>query len=580
MTRLLATYFRRFLPLLLLSFLLTVARVVCELEIPDYMSDIVDTGLVNGDIPFVLQTGLLMVLWALGAMAADLLNSLAASRSSMGLGRELRSALYRRVSAFSLPEMDEIGTSSLITRTTNDVQQLERFVQMGMTLAMMSPIMLVGAAVAAWRMNGELSMVVFAAIPVLLLFVFVVIRWVLPLLRSLQARIDNLNRVTREGLTGIRVIRAYCREAYEEARFSRANKDLADTNIAVARRMMALMPAISLILNIAMVLIVWLGAQLIDAGSFQVGDLMAIIQYAMQVLFSVMMLSVIFTMWPRASAAGERIWEVVSKEPSIVDAEQPAEVSAEMLASPHEVRFEHVGFRFPGAEVATLRDISFTLEPGKTYALIGSTGSGKSTVANLLERFYDPTSGRITIDGIDISQMRQDDLRALISYVPQKTTLFTGTIADNIRYGNASASDDDVVRAAKDAAAYDFIMEKEDGFDTQVTQAGGGLSGGQKQRVSIARAMAKRSGLFVFDDSFSALDFKTDAAVRANISRATQGATVLIVAQRVAAAMDADEVIVLDNGHVDSIGTHLELLDASEVYREIVASQITEAEAR
>lgn len=580
MTRLLATYFRRFLPLLLLSFLLTVARVVCELEIPDYMSDIVDTGLVNGDIPFVLQTGLLMVLWALGAMAADLLNSLVASRSSMGLGRELRSALYRRVSAFSLPEMDEIGTSSLITRTTNDVQQLERFVQMGMTLAMMSPIMLVGAAVAAWRMNGELSMVVFAAIPVLLLFAFVVIRWVLPLLRSLQARIDNLNRVTREGLTGIRVIRAYCREAYEEARFSRANKDLADTNIAVARRMMALMPAISLILNIAMVLIVWLGAQLIDAGSFQVGDLMAIIQYAMQVLFSVMMLSVIFTMWPRASAAGERIWEVVSKEPSIVDAEQPAEVSAEMLASPHEVRFEHVGFRFPGAEVATLRDISFTLEPGKTYALIGSTGSGKSTVANLLERFYDPTSGRITIDGIDISQMRQDDLRALISYVPQKTTLFTGTIADNIRYGNASASDDDVVRAAKDAAAYDFIMEKEDGFDTQVTQAGGGLSGGQKQRVSIARAMAKRSGLFVFDDSFSALDFKTDAAVRANISRATQGATVLIVAQRVAAAMDADEVIVLDNGHVDSIGTHLELLDASEVYREIVASQITEAEAR
>lgn len=580
MTRLLATYFRRFLPLLLLSFLLTVARVVCELEIPDYMSDIVDTGLVNGDIPFVLQTGLLMVLWALGAMAADLLNSLVASRSSMGLGRELRSALYRRVSAFSLPEMDEIGTSSLITRTTNDVQQLERFVQMGMTLAMMSPIMLVGAAVAAWRMNGELSMVVFAAIPVLLLFAFVVIRWVLPLLRSLQARIDNLNRVTREGLTGIRVIRAYCREAYEEARFSRANKDLADTNIAVARRMMALMPAISLILNIAMVLIVWLGAQLIDASSFQVGDLMAIIQYAMQVLFSVMMLSVIFTMWPRASAAGERIWEVVSKEPSIVDAEQPAEVSAEMLASPHEVRFEHVGFRFPGAEVATLRDISFTLEPGKTYALIGSTGSGKSTVANLLERFYDPTSGRITIDGIDISQMRQDDLRALISYVPQKTTLFTGTIADNIRYGNASASDDDVVRAAKDAAAYDFIMEKEDGFDTQVTQAGGGLSGGQKQRVSIARAMAKRSGLFVFDDSFSALDFKTDAAVRANISRATQGATVLIVAQRVAAAMDADEVIVLDNGHVDSIGTHLELLDASEVYREIVASQITEAEAR
>ena len=580
MLKLFKTYFGRFVPLFVLSFVLTAVRVLCELEIPNYMSNIVDIGIVNSDVDYVLKTGLFMLLWAVGATVADVLNSLAALRAGMGFGRELRRVLYPRASSFSLPELDEFGTSSLITRTTNDVQQLERFIHMSMTIAMMSPIMLVGAAFAAWQKSAQLSTIVFLTIPVLIIMALVVMRVVMPLLRSLQARIDNLNRVTREGLTGIRVIRAYRRENYEEQRFAVANKDLAETNVSVARRMSALLPFIVLVLNVAVVIIVWNGAELIQAQQFQVGNLMALIQYAMQVLFSTMMLSAIFVIWPRAAAAGERIKAVLDCEPLITDEGTDPALVGQLASGPHSVRFEHVGFRFPGAEDAAIEDVSFTLEPGKTYALIGSTGSGKTTLINLLERFYEPTSGHIYFDGVDIARLPQEDLRKLISYVPQKAVLFTGTLAENIAYGNEAATREEVEHAARAAAAYDFIMAKEDGFETKVTQAGGGLSGGQKQRISIARALVKPSGLFVFDDSFSALDFKTDAIVRKNLKAETQGATVLIIAQRVATAMGADEVIVLDEGRVEAIGTHAELLDSSEVYREIVASQITEEEAR
>jgi ATP-binding cassette subfamily B multidrug efflux pump len=544
------------------------------------MSDIVDTGIVYGDFAFVVTTGGYMLCWAAGNVVADLLNSLCAARAAMGLGRELRGALYKRVASFGIHEIDGFGTSSLITRTTNDCQQLERFAHMSMTIAMMSPIMLVGAAIATWNANSDLALIVFAAIPVLIVVSFVVMKLVMPYLRSLQRRIDKLNRVTREGLTGIRVIRAYRREPYEEERFSQANHELAETNVAVARRMSALMPGIQLILNIAIIIIVWVAAGFVDVGSFQVGSLMALIQYSMQVLISVTMLSMVFMIWPRAQAAAERILEVLDTEPTIKDNRAARELTPEEAEAPHEIAFDHVSFRFPGAERDTLSDLDFTLERGRTYALIGSTGSGKSTVINLLERFDDPTKGRVLLDGIDISELTQESLHEAISYVPQKTTLFAGTLADNIRYGNEDASDEEVVAAAKAAAAYDFIMDKEDGFETRITQAGSGLSGGQKQRVAIARALAKRAGLYLFDDSFSALDFKTDALVRSNLSSMTKNATVLIVAQRVSVAMDADEVIVLDGGRVDAIGTHEELLEKSEVYREIVASQITEEEAR
>ena len=580
MLGLLKTYFSKFLPLFIGAFVFTVGRVVCELEIPNLMSDVIDTGVVNGDMGYIIEMGVFMILWALGAVVADVLGNLCAARSSMGFGRNLRSAIYRSVSSFNLHEIGEIGTSSLITRTTNDVQQLERFVQMSMTIAMMSPIMLVGAAFMALQKSFELSLIVFAAIPVLAILAFVVMRFAMPLLRSLQIRIDNLNRVTREGLTGIRVIRAYRREDYEASRFSQANRDLAETNVSVARRISALMPLITIVLNLATIAIVWAGAQFVDIGSFHAGDLMALIQYAMNVLLSVMMLSAIFMMWPRAQAAAERIQEVLSCEVAVRDADdaQQQQIPSENVA--HSVRFEDVSFSFPGAEEPALSHLDFELKAGKMYVLIGATGSGKSALVNLIERFYDPTQGRILLDGIDIASMPQDALRNLISYVPQKTTLFTGTLADNIRYGNEDATQEEVERAARAAAAYDFITEKPDGFETRITQAGGGLSGGQKQRIAIARALAKPAGLYIFDDSFSALDFKTDALIRANLREATADATVLVVAQRVAVAMDADEIIVLDNGKVASIGTHAELLETSELYREIVVSQISGEEAR
>ncbi len=580
MFALLKKYFTRFLPLFIGAFLFTVIRVACELEVPNLMSDVIDEGVATGNMGYVLQTGVFMVLWALGAVLADVLGNLCAARSSMGFGRDLRSAIYQKVSAFSLHEMGEFGTSSLITRSTNDVQQLERFVQMTMTLAMMAPIMLVGSAFMALQKSLELSMIVFAAIPALIVLALIVMRFAMPLLRSLQKRIDNLNRVTRENLTGIRVIRAYRREEYEEGRFSHANKDLAETNVSVARRISALIPLITIILNVATVVIVWAGAQLVDLGSFHAGDLMALIQYAILILMSVMMLSAIFMIWPRAQAAAERIAAVLDCEITVDEPEAAKLVPAPSAQHAHSVRFENVNFYFPGADMPALENIDLELEAGKTYALIGATGSGKSALVNLIERFYDPSQGTIYIDGVDVASMSQDALRSLVSYAPQKTTLFTGTLADNIRYGNPEASDEEVAQAAKAAAAYDFIMEKPEGFEMGITQAGGGLSGGQRQRIAIARTLAKPAGLYIFDDSFSALDFKTDALVRSNLRKATAGATVLIVAQRVAVAMDADKVIVLDEGKVEAVGTHAELLDSSKVYKEIVASQITDEEAR
>lgn len=570
----------RFTPLFVGAFVLTAIRVGCDLMIPNLMSEVIDSGVANGDVPYIFQTGGAMLLWALGCVVADVAAGLCAARASMGFGRNLRSAVYRRVTAFSLREIGEFGTSSLITRTTNDIQQLERFALMSMTIAMMSPIMFIGAAFMAFQKSVELSIAVFAAIPVMAIIVGIVMKFTVPLLRSLQARIDDLNRVTREGLTGIRVIRAYNKEGFEERRFSIANKVLADTNVSVARRMSVLMPLIGFVLDLVIIVIVWVGGQLVDLGSFQAGDLMAVIQYAMLLLMSVMMLSMIFMIWPRAQAAAERIMAVLQCEPTVHDPDEAERLEAPTSAQAHTLRFEDVSFCFEGADEPTLDGIDFTLEAGKTYALIGATGSGKSVLVDLIERFYDPTNGRILLDGVDIARIPQAQLRTLISYAPQKTTLFTGTIADNIRYGNKDASDEEVVEAAREAAAYDFIMEKPDGFETQVTQAGGGLSGGQRQRIAIARALAKKAGLYVFDDSFSALDFKTDARVRANLKRATQGTTVLIVAQRVAVAMDADMIIVLDEGRIDSIGTHEELLGASKVYHEIVASQITDEEAR
>ena len=607
MLSLFRTYFSSLAPLFLGALVLTIARVVCELEVPNYMSDIVDTGIVGGDVDYIVSTGAKMLAWAAGAMIADVLADLCSSRASMGFGRNIRSAVYARVSDFSLAETDSFGTSSLITRTTNDVQQLERFSQMTMTIAMMSPIMLVGASIASLSMSIELSAVIFCAIPILIVLALIVMKFAMPLLRSLQRKIDALNRVTREGLSGMRVIRAYRREDHEEARFSGANRDLAETNVKVARRVSALMPAITLVLNLAIIAIVWVGAQLVELGNFQVGDMMAIIQYATHVLMSTMMLSSVFMIWPRASAAAERIGAVLDTEPSITDSAgadeqnvisgtsggepatggepagegEPATGGGAATGEepqPLSVRFDSVTYCFPGAPVPAVRDVTLELEAGRTYALVGATGSGKTTLVNLLLRFIEPDSGTVEVGGTDVSAIPQTDLHRAIAYVPQTTVLFSGTIADNIRYGNEGATDGEVEAAARAARAHAFITATEDGYGTRITQASTGLSGGQRQRVAIARALVKRSGLFVFDDSFSALDFATDAAIRADLPAATHGATVLVVAQRVAWAMAADEVIVMDAGCIEAVGTHAELLESSATYRDIVASQLDSVE--
>lgn len=448
-----------------------------------------------GDVPYIFQTGGLMLLWALGCVVADIAAGLCAARASMGFGRNLRSAVYKRVTAFSRAKSESSAprpssrarpttsnSSSASPHEHDDCHDGAHHVRRGGLHGVPEERRALDSRVRGHSHHGrhrgyrhEIHRPAPAA--------------------PCRARLDDLNRVTREGLTGIRVIRAYNKESFEEGRFSVANKVLADTNVSVARRMSVLMPLIGFVLDLVIIVIAWVGAQLVDLGSFQEGDLMAIIQYAMLLLMSVMMLSMIFMIWPRAQAAAERITAVLQCEPSVHDPDDAMRVEAPAPNRAHTVRFEDVRFTFEGAEEPTLDGISFELEAGKTYALIGATGSGKSVLVDLIERFYDPTDGRILLDGVDIARIPQAQLRTLISYAPQKTTLFTGTIADNIRYGNKDASDDEVIEAAREAAAYDFIMEKPDGFRTQVTQAGGGLSGGQKQRIAIARALAKKAGL-------------------------------------------------------------------------------------
>ena len=576
MRYILKTYLPHFLPLVFGALLFIVISVFCGLELPNLMSQIVDVGIVNSDVDLVLHTGLSMLLWAIACELCAIASSYCSARAGLGFGRNIRASLYKHITSLSAPQADEFGTSSLITRTTNDVQQLERFIEMFMMIAFMSPVMFIGAVIMAYMKSPQLSTIIFIAIPVILVLVFAIMRLAMPLLKTLQKRIDKLNRITREGLSGIRVIRSFRREFYEEKRFANANKELADTNIAVVRRIAFLMPCIMLILNGATICIVYFAANLINEGSFAVGDMMALIQYGMQVLMSVLMLSGIFMIWPRAAAAAMRIEEVLKTKPLIINSSNCTQLDESFLGKTHELSFKQVDFSFPHAQENTLSNINFTLKPNKCYAIIGSTGSGKSSIINLIMRFYDPSSGVITLGDVDIKTLDQQVLRSLISYVPQKTTLFSGTLAQNIAYGNENTTQEDIEQAAKYACAYDFIKEKEQGFQTQITQSQTGLSGGQKQRIAIARAFCKPAMLYIFDDSFSALDFKTDAKVRKNLMSATNGATVLIVAQRVAAAMDADEVIVLDKGHIVGKGTHDELLQTCEVYKEIVASQIEE----
>ena len=560
--------------LVAVTFILVFLQAVSELYLPTLMSDIVDVGVVTGDIGYILRVGGLMLLVALGGAVVAVLGSYCSSRVAMGLGRDLRQAVFRRVQGFSLHEFDRIGTATLITRTTNDIMQVQNVVIVALRMMLFAPMMGIGSVIMALSKDPTLSLVIVVALPVLGATIGAVAVKAVPLFHAMQRKIDKLNRVVREGLTGIRVIRAFNRVEYEKQRFVDANRDLTDTAIRVNRLLGGLMPTLTLIMNLTAIAVVWFGGIRIDTGHMEVGDLMAFIQYVMHIMFSTMMLSMMFIMLPRASASAVRINEVLDVDPAIKDPAAPR--------SPAQVRgqveFRNVTFRYPGAERPALESVSFTARPGEVTAIIGGTGAGKTTLVNLIPRFYDVEEGAVLVDGVDVREWRLADLRAGIGYVPQRAMLFTGTVADNIRFGKADASDDEVARAAAIAQADGFIAEMKEGYNTEIAQGGTNVSGGQKQRLTIARALVRRPAIYIFDDNFSALDFRTDARLRAALKPEIARSTVFIVAQRVSTVMDADRIIVLDQGRVAGIGTHRELLQSCEVYREIVASQLSEEE--
>ena len=564
-------------PLIGLILVLTFLQTMSELFLPTLMADIVDTGIAAGNTPYIWRIGSYMLLFAAVGMLCSIAASYFSAKVAIGFGRDLRSRVFAHVENFSLQEFDRIGTASLITRTTNDITQLQQVLTMMLRMMLMAPLMMLGGLIMAISKQGQLSLIFVVVIPVLGLAIFLIGRKGMPLFKEMQTRLDTLNMVIRENLTGIRVIRAFNRDRYENKRFDGASRGLADTAIKVNKLMALMMPVMMIVLNFSIIAIIGFGSVEISYGRMQVGDLMAFVQYATQILFSFLMLSVIFVMVPRASASATRINEVLDMQPDIVNPVQPVQLNNDSR-QPVTLKFDDVTFHYPGAEQPALEHISFEARRGEVTAIIGGTGSGKSTLVNLIPRFYDVSSGRIEMHGTDVRELEQSALRARIGYVPQKALLFTGTIAENIRYGHESATEEEIAHAARIAQAEDFISEMPQGYESEIAQGGSNVSGGQKQRLSIARALVRRPELYIFDDSFSALDFKTDARLRAALRAETTEATVLMVAQRVSTVMDADQIIVLDEGRVAGIGTHHQLMDNSEVYRQIVSSQLSEEE--
>jgi ATP-binding cassette subfamily B protein len=514
-----------------------------------------------------------MLLMSIVATLCAIGGSYFSSKVATGFGRILRGAIFARAEHFSIHQFDRFSAASLVTRTTNDTTQVQQMLIMMLTMVITAPMMAIGGVILALSQDTQLAWVLIAVMPVMALIFGLIMRGAVPLSQAMQAKIDRLNLVLGEGLSGVRVIRAFDRGAHQRDRFDQANLDLTNTAIAVNRLIAFLMPALIVMLNLTSIAILWVGSHRIDAGQMQVGAMIASLQYAMQILFAVFMVTAMFVMLPRASASAKRINEVLDMMPEIVD---PAAPKQPQLATKRgRVEFHNVTFQYPGAEEPALTGVSFTAYPGEVTAIIGGTGSGKSTLAGLIPRFYDVNEGRVLVDGVDVREMTQADLRARIGFVPQKAVLFTGTVAANIRYGRDDASDDEVRHAATVAQAIEFVDAMPEKFASPVSQGGINLSGGQKQRLSIARAIVRRPDVYVFDDSFSALDFVTDSKLRAALKSETANATVFVVAQRISTVLNADRIVVLDNGRVVGMGTHGELMDRSEIYREIVASQVS-----
>lgn len=559
---------------IILIVLLQFLQAMANLYLPTLMSDITNNGILKSDVDYIWKIGGLMLLVSAGGAVCAIVAFLFSSRTGAKLGYTLRSKIFTHIEDFSLNEFDKFGASTLITRTTNDITQIQQTTVMIFNMMISAPITLVAGSILAYREDAGLTPVIIVAIPVILIVVGIIGVKGIPLFRQIQSKIDRLNLVLREKLTGIRVVRAFDQIEHEKARFDVASRDLTDTYIKVNRIMAVAMPAMMLIMNLVTLAILVLGAYRISDDTSNIGSLMAFMQYAMQILMSLLMATMMIIIIPRAQAAAVRYNEVLETIPEIVD---PKDGQHSGGKSGY-IEFKNVSFSYHGAELPAITNISFSAKPGETTAIIGGTGSGKSTIVNLIPRFYDTDKGEVLIDGINVKNYTQHELRSKIGFVPQKAILFTGTITDNMKYGKNDASNEEVEAAATTAQAADFISRMPEQYDTVLSEGGLNLSGGQKQRLSIARALIRKPEIYVFDDSFSALDFKTDANLRAALKSETQNSTVIIVAQRVGTVMDADRIIVLNDGEVTGIGTHSELLERCEVYKEIVSSQLSQEE--
>ncbi|PHV71633.1 multidrug ABC transporter ATP-binding protein [Sporanaerobium hydrogeniformans] len=574
MTRLF-NYLKPYLGFILLAVLLLFGQAMCELALPDYMSNIVNNGIVSGDTGYILKIGAWMLVVSLGSVLCAVAVGFIAARVAAAVAKSLRQDLFEKVESFSQAEFEKFSTASLITRTTNDITQVQMLIFMMIRMMCYAPIMGIGGILRALSKDVSMSWIIALAVIILIGLISIIFSLAMPRFKKVQKLIDRLNLVTREELSGMLVIRAFNKERFEEKRFDTVNKDLAGTQLFVNRTMGLLMPAMMLLMNLVSILIIWIGSQRVAALQIQVGDMMAFMQYAMQIIMSFLMISMMFIMVPRASVSAIRIAEVLETELTIKEPKK-------LLALPEKVRgeieFKNVYFRYPDAQEDILHAINFIAKPGQTTAFIGSTGSGKSTLVNLIPRFYDVTQGEILLDGIDIRQVTQQDLREQIGYVPQKAVLFSGTIRSNLAYGKESLSKEVLEEIVETAQVKEFIDRADVGFEKQIAQGGTNVSGGQKQRLCIARALAKQSPVYIFDDSFSALDFKTDALLRAALKKTTADSTVFIVAQRISTIRHAEQIIVLDEGHIVGKGTHKELMKSCEVYREIASSQLSKEE--
>lgn len=544
-----------------------------ELFLPTLMANIIDKGVIPSDVPVIWKTGGIMLLVTIISVLAAISASYFSSKASMGLGRDLRRKVFNHVEGFDLQDFDKIGTASLITRTTNDITQIQQVVLMMLRMVLTAPIMFIGGLIMALSKDAKLSLVIVAAMPVLIIAIVLIFRKGLPLFQTVQKRLDRLNLVLRENLTGIRVVRAFNREHDEQVRLGKANADLKDVSIKVNRLMAFMMPTMMVVMNLTIVGVIWFGGLRIESGGMQIGDLMAYIQYVTMIMISLVMASVMFIMIPRAAVSAKRINEVLEMDPTeMPEGDKKADHERGTL------EFENVSFYYPGADEPALSDISFKTKIGETTAIIGGTGAGKTTLINLIPRFYDATSGTIRINGVRIQDASQEEIRSRIGLVPQKALLFSGTVTDNLRMGYQDATIEEIEHAVRIAQTEDFITGMKDGYESEVTQGGSNLSGGQKQRLSIARALIRQPDIYLFDDSFSALDYKTDAELRAALTEETKDATTVIVAQRVSTVIDADQIIVLEQGKIAGIGTHEILYEENAVYREIVESQLSEEE--